>query len=263
MRALFLAAVISVFGIETAAAQAGDDALARARQLYNERRFEAAVLAAEEGRRPERVDAVDLIIARAHLERYRESQSETDLTSARERLRRIVPQKLNDAERTEYLVGLGAQLYLEGRAGAAAQVFDTVFEAAQLLPAEGRERVLDWWASALDHEARPRADMDRQAIYLTIRDRMRRELGYNPGSAVASYWLSAAASGQGDHQGAWDAAVSGWVRAPLAPDGGMALRRDLDRLVQQLIVPLRARALASSPDSLIAEWDEFKVRWAR
>lgn len=242
---------------------AADDPLFRARQLYNERRFEAAVLAAEEARTPERADVVDLIAARAYLERFRESASETDLALARERLRRISPNRLDDAERTEYLVGLGEELYLEGSAGAAASIFGTVFESNGALSAPARERVLDWWASALDHEARPRADLDRQPLYQDIRDRMRDELARNPASTVASYWLAAAASGQGDHQAAWDAALAGWVRAPLADDHGTALRDELDRLVQRMIVPQRARALALSPESLQMEWDVFKARWQR
>jgi hypothetical protein len=92
---------------------------------------------------------------------------------------------------------------------------------------------------------------------------MRDELGLNPGSAAASYWLSAAALGQGDHQAAWDAALAGWVRAPLAEDHGAALRGELDRLVQRLIVPQRARALAQPPELFQQEWDDFKARWQK
>ena len=88
-------------------ALAADDPLARARQLYNDRRFELAVQAAEEARTPERSDSVDLIVARASLERFRESASDSDLTTARERLRRLNPERLNTGERTEYLIGLG------------------------------------------------------------------------------------------------------------------------------------------------------------
>ena len=62
----------------------------------------------------------------------------------------------------EFLVGLGEELYLEGSAGAAANLFDTVFDTTGLMTDASRERVLDWWASALDHEARPRSDIDRQ-----------------------------------------------------------------------------------------------------
>jgi hypothetical protein len=92
---------------------------------------------------------------------------------------------------------------------------------------------------------------------------MRAELGVNPASATAGYWLSAAARGQGDLQAAWDAAQAAWVRAPLAPDHGAAVRGDLDTLVQRAIVPERARALAQPPDAMRQEWENFKARWER
>ena len=45
------------------------DALTRARTLYNQRQFEAAIAAAEQARQaPARVDSADLIAARAYLE---------------------------------------------------------------------------------------------------------------------------------------------------------------------------------------------------
>src|SRR6188768_2224469 len=88
------------------AAVADDDPLVRARLLYNERKFEAAVSAAEQARLiPARADAADLVAARAYLERYRDSAASDDLTNARERLRRIVPAKFEPRERVEYIVG--------------------------------------------------------------------------------------------------------------------------------------------------------------
>ena len=43
-------------------------------------------------------------------------------------------------------------------------VFDSVLlEPTTLLTGDARERVLDWWASALDREARPRPEIERQA----------------------------------------------------------------------------------------------------
>jgi hypothetical protein len=238
------------------------DALARARQLYNERRFDDAMLAADEARNAQNAHSVDLVVARAYLERFRESDQSDHLTLARERLRRISPERLNGSEQIEFLVGLGEELYLEGSAGAAADLFDTVFDIAWL-PDASRERLLDWWASALDHEARPRSEIDRQPIYQRIRDRMRGELGKKPASTVASYWLSAAAAGQGDHQTAWDSAMAGWVRAPLAADRGASLRGELDQLVMRQIVPQRARALAQAPNAVQQQWDDFKERWAK
>lgn len=239
------------------------DPLARARLLYNQRQFEAAVAAAEEGRRaPERADSADLVAARAYLERYRESAASDDLTNARDRLRRINPERLGPRERVELIIGFGEALYFDDSSGAAAGVFESVLAGAGLSP-DARERVLDWWASSLDRDARPRSGLDRQIVYQKIRDRMQLELGANPANAAASYWLSAAAWGQGDHQAAWDAAQAGWVRAPLTSDRGAALRGDLDRLVQRAIIPERARALAQTQANLQAEWEQFKEKWKR
>lgn len=254
---------MAVVGAVAWPAGAADDSLARARQLYNQRRFEAAIAAAEEARTPDRTDSVDLIGARALLERYRESSSDADLTGARERLRRVNPDRLTVTEQIEYLVGLGEHLYLAGAPGAAAAVFDNVLATSPALASAARDRVLDWWANAVDRDARPRAELDRQPIYQRLRERMRDELAMNPTSAVAPYWLSAAASGQGDHRAAWDAALAGWVRAPMNDDHGAELRAELDRLVRRLIIPQRARALGQPPESLEQEWDEFTVRWAR
>jgi hypothetical protein len=238
------------------------DPLVRARTLYNQRQFDAAIMAADDGGAvPERADSADLIAARSYLERFRESGEPADLTNARERLRRIDAARLRTLERTELVVGLAETLFFDGTAGAAADVFDSVLVRREVLDAESRERALDWWASAVDTEARPRPDIERQALYQRIRDRMREELGANPASATASYWLSAAARGQGDLQAAWEAAEAGWVRAPLANDRGAALRGDLDRLVQVAIAPERARALAEPAEMVLAEWEQFKEKW--
>ena len=240
------------------------DPLARARLLYNDRQFDAAIAAAEEGRHvPERADSADLIAARAYLERFRSSAVRDDLTRARYRLSRINPGRLSARERTELIIGLGEALFFDESSGAAAGVFESVLAGGDRLAADARERVLDWWASALDRDVRPRSDFERQAVYQKIRDRMQLEIGANPGSSAASYWLSAAAWGQGDHQAAWDAAQAGWVRAPMTSDHGAALRGDLDRLVQRGIIPERAGALAQSPDNLQQEWDQFKERWKK
>ena len=137
-------------------------------------------------------------------------------------------------------------------------MFDSVLAQREDLCRTPRERVLDWWASALDREVRPRPEIERQDVYRKVRERMRAELGANPASAVASYWLAAAARAQGDLQAAWDAAQAGWVRAPLASDRGAALRGDLDRLVQRAIAPDRAKALAQPPDAVLLDWESSR-----
>ena len=260
-----LVALVALLLALPGAVRAADDRspLARARQLYNMRDFDAAIVAADEARKaPERADSADLIAARALLERFRASAVPDDLEQARQRLRRLAPERLADRERLEYVIGLGEALYLDQSPGAAAAVFDSVLASdASLL--DGRDLVLDWWASAVEEDARPRTEFERQALYQTVRARMREELASRPASATAAYWAIAAARGQGDLQGAWDAAQAGWVRAPLAPDHGAALRGDIDRLVQRAIIPERARAIGQPAESIRDAWEAFKERWNR
>jgi hypothetical protein len=142
-------------------------------------------------------------------------------------------------------------------------MFDSVLTGRDLLAGEARDRILDWWASALDREAHTRSDIERQPIYQRIRSRMEDELSVHPDSIAAPYWIAAAARAQGDIQGAWNAAQAAWVRAPLTIDRGDALREDLDRLVLRGIVPDRAKATAQPPDTLRAQWEQFKERWKR
>ena len=261
-RMMRLAVLILAAAASVRPAHGADDPLARARQLYNERNFAEAVQLAEQARLTSaRADASDLVAARAYLELYRESAASDDLTNARDRLRRLDPQKFGPRERAEYVVGLGETLFFDNAFGAAATVFDAALQSRDALTGEARERVLDWWATAIDREAKPRSEMERQGVYQRIRNRMDAELATHPNSSVAVYWNAAAARSQGDHQAAWDAAQAGWVRARLASDKGDALRADLDRLVLRAIVPDRARATAQPPDMLRAEWERFKESW--
>jgi hypothetical protein len=244
--------------------RAADDPLTRARLLYNQRQFQEAVTAADQARlTPAHADLADLVAARAYLERFRESAAADDLTQAHERLRRLDPLRFPPRERVEYIVGLGEALFFDGSFGAAAAVFDSALLGGEVMTRDARERVLDWWATAVDREAKPRPDIERQAIYQRIRTRMRDEIATHPTNGMAAYWLAASAQAQGDLQAAWDAAQAGWVRAPLASDRGAALRADLDRLVLRAIVPDRAKILGQPADSLRVQWEEFKERWAR
>ncbi|HEY2152268.1 MAG TPA: hypothetical protein VGH34_15775 [Vicinamibacterales bacterium] len=265
MRRLLTAFVLlTALAAPAAASRAPDDPLARARLLYNQHDFQGAIAAAEQARvLPGRADAADLVAARAYLESYRQSLTATDLDGARERLRRLDPLRLAANEREEYVVGLGETLFFDGAFGAAANVFDGVIKNGTTLAGVPRERVLDWWASAIDREAKPRPDIERQSRYQAIRTRMEQELATHPGSGAAAYWLANAARLQGDLSAAWDAAQAGWVRAPLGNDHGVALRGDIDRLVVDAIVPDRAKALAQTPETIRQEWEQFKEMWQK
>jgi hypothetical protein len=246
----------------TVAAADRADALSTARGLYNARQFEAAITAAAEAHSVAALaDSADLIAARSYLERFRETESPDDLDSGRDRLRRLDPRRLTPRERVEYLVGLGEALYFEESYGAAAATFASAIARSDL-GADGSDRVLDWWATAVDEEARQRPDIERQQIYQRLRERMQRELERRE-SATAAYWVAASARAQGDLQAAWDAALAAWVRATLAADGGRALRDDIDALMERAIVPERAKVTAQPPETLKAEWEAFKERWTR
>lgn len=254
-----------IIGVAARAGAADDRALlAHARTLYNSGDYDGAIVAADEARRITTLsDSADLIAARALLERYRATASVDDLSHARDRLRRLVPDLFIDRERLEFVVGLGEALFFDDSAGAAAAVFESVLEATGAPLVDGRDLVLDWWASAVDYDARPRSEFERQALYDRVRMRMRLELAQHPTSATAAYWSVAAARGQGDYSGAWSTAQAGWVRAAMASDHGAALRGDIDRLVLRAVIPERARATGQSPEMLRAEWEAFKERWNR
>ena len=240
------------------------DALARARVLYNQGQFDAALVAAEEaGRVADRAASADLIAARTYLERYRLSENDEDLDAARMRLRAVDPALFTPLERVEYLVGLGQTLFFDRAAGAAAVLFESVLLGQEYLQQTARERVLDWWASALDQEAKSRPPIERQSVYQRIRDRMADELSLRPGNGAAAYWAAAAARGQGDFLAATDAVQAAWVRSALAGERAVKLREDLEELMQKAIIPERARVVAQPPEALAADWELFKERWAK
>jgi hypothetical protein len=248
-----------------APARAADDraVLAHARALYNSGDYDGAIAVADDARRvPTQADSADLIVARALLERFRTTAAPDDLAQARDRLRRLSPDLFADRERLEFVVGLGEALFLDDAPGAAAAIFESVLETTTVPLVDGRDLVLDWWATAVDHDARPRTEFERQAMYEHVRVRMRAEIAQHPTSATAAYWAIAAARGQGDYAGAWAAAQAGWVRAVMATDRGAALRGDIDRLVLRAVIPERARATGQSPDTLRSDWEAFKERWS-
>lgn len=245
------------------------DTLARARTAYNGGQYDAAIAAALEARKsPALASAASLVLARAYLERYRTSANSSDLASAREALGTIRAGDLDARSRLELVIGLGQSLYLDDEFGPAAELFGSALETRAVLEPSARERLLDWWATAMDRLAQVRDWSDRDPIYSRMASRMEGALGNDPMSPSASYWLVAGARGAGDLDRAWDAAIAAWVRAPYAPDGGDALRSDLDRLVVQALIPERARLRAGTGDAapeaarLRDEWEGIKRKFA-
>jgi hypothetical protein len=239
--------------------------LADARRLYNQTRYEDAIKAAVAAQSdPAASDEASLIIARANLERYRQSYDATHLTSARESLKAIHTARLAPRSRAEYIVGLGEWLFLDDRYGAAAELFDAALGHS---PDAGRDRVLDWWATAMDRYAQV-TPQRRTEIYQRIVDRMQEELRERPESNAGGYWLPAAARSMGDLDRAWQSAIAAWLRVRVAADQGAALHPDLDRLVETAIIPERAREIAGpehdpkdAADVMLEEWAQLKTEW--
>jgi hypothetical protein len=222
---------------------------------------------------PSLAGAARVIGARAELERFRQTGDQADLDTAREALKAVDVATLSPRDQVEFAIGLGVSLYLDDRYpfddrySAAAEQFDLALGRSDLLDDASRDRLFEWWALSVDHQAQLDPASDRRPAYERIVARAERELARSPGAASASYWLAAGARGVDDLPRAWGAAVAGWVRAGSTGERGEALREDLERLIVQVILPERARQLAAGGDaratlsSLLVQWEQIKERW--
>jgi hypothetical protein len=256
-----------VLVLASSIAAAAPDPLTLARRYYNLGQFDQALVAARQAAaNPATVSSARLVIGRIHLERYRQAETSGELDSARNELRAIDPRALDARERIELQIGLAALLYYEERYGPAAELLAPIVEASATLAPDAHIRALDWWATALDRQAQAQPPSERGLVYFRIAERMEAELRRDSASTPANYWLAAAARAAGDLDRAWSAASAAWIRATLAPDRGVALRADLDKLVTQAIIPdkaarLPARERKQAQATLLAEWEAFKKIW--
>lgn len=244
------------------------DPLGEARRLYNSGQYEAAEREARLAlANPGTANGARVVLGRAQLERYRQTDAPADLSDARASLRDVDPRTLDARERVELTLGFAQTLFLEDRFAAAAEIFATVVEAARSLGSAAHARVLDWWATSLDRHAQLQRVPAREPVYRQIHERMQAELTQNPGSAPANYWAVASVRGRGDVDAAWSAAMAAWVRAGLGPDRGAAVRSDLDRMVIDGIIPDRIARLdlkdpAPATAGMVSEWELFKSNWS-
>jgi hypothetical protein len=260
-----VAALVACVSVDIAQA-AEPPALAKARTLYNTGNYEGAIDAAAVSRRQAGwADASALVIGRSHIERYRQSADPKDLAAAREALGTVHLAALAPRDQVDLIIGLGLSLYLVEKFGESTFLFDNALTHASLLSVKDRRMLLDWWATAIDKEAQTRQGDRRRALFEQIAVRMQDELKQDPGSAVANYWRAVAARGAGDLEGAWDAAVAGWVVSTLSPETTESLRADLEKLVQQALIPERSRLSGRDSQealaSLRAEWELVKQQW--
>lgn len=244
------------------------DLLSRAKQLYNGALYEDAIATARDAARtPELASAAQLVAARALLEQFRATGDDDDKQQARDALKQVRAADLAEDDRVELTIALGESLYFDGQAGAAAEQFEIALAHADRKAAVRRERLLDWWATALDRQSQSAAESVARTLQTRIVRRMEEELRVDMGATVASYWLAAAARSSGDIERAWDAAIAGWVRVSQLGPRGSTARGELDALVTRAIIPDRARTISpGSPDAAAAtmrsQWDALKKAWS-
>ena len=260
-----LSAALMLVSASAVTAQRAD--LGRARTLYNQRQFDAAIEAAAVAQKtPLTADAATVVLARAHLERYRERANPEDLSAARTALGTVRVVNLDARDNIDFLMALGEALFFEDDCGAAAILFESGIDAAVAQGAPTAESMLEWWGSAMERYADGLEREPRVASFSRLRDRMTRELSRNPASAAAAYWIVVGTRGAGEPIEAWEAAIAGWVRARLAGPYSARLRADLDKLVLEGIIPDRVRAVApdrrtQTESDLKTEWTVVKERW--
>jgi hypothetical protein len=265
-RRITMLTMVVALTVAGAARAAEPPALAKARNLYNDGNYEGAIDAAAVSRRQAGwADASALVIGRSHIERYRQRNDPKDLSAAREALMTVRLSTLMPRDQVDLIIGLGLSLYHGEVFGAAANLFDTGLTRGTMLPPRDRRQLLDWWATSLDRQAQAGPADRRRGVFERIAARMDEELKQDPGSAVALYWRAVASRGAGDLQGAWDAAIAGWVESTLEPETTDSLRADIERLVQQALIPERSRLMARDPQEAVstlrAEWDLVKQQW--
>jgi hypothetical protein len=265
------AGALAVLLMYTAPAAAQND-LERARAFYNAGHFDESLAAADVAKNKSAVaPSATLIAARARLERYRQKNDPADLAAARADLVSLNPRNLAPQEVIEWQIGLGTVLFLDGQPGPAAEMFTTVLPSARarLVPVE-LDKLLEWWASTLARVAESQTGTARKEAYVAMLAAVRAELERDPLSRPMAYWSVVAARGTGDLDGAWNAAVTGWIRAGSQPEG-KPLRSDLDRFVTQTLIPERAqsrtvqrldaKATQAEIASMTEEWRALSEHW--
>jgi hypothetical protein len=246
--------------------------LERARAFYNAGQFEESIAAATAAKsRPAAAASATLIAARARLERFRRSKDPQDLIAARADLISLNPGGLAPQEAIEWQIGLGTALFLDDQPGPAAEMFKTVLPTArERLPAIEFEKLLEWWASTMSRVAEVLSGSARKDAYMAMHSALRDELDRNPLSRPATYWSVVATRGTGDLEGAWNAAIAGWVRAGNHPNAN-SLRVDMERFVTQTLIPERAQsrtgqrldagATTGAIASMTEAWRAVTGRW--
>lgn len=247
--------------------------LARARTAFNQGQMDQAIAAAVEARKVPALQATSsVVLGRAYVERYLQKSDAADLMAAHDVFSALNPERLAGADRGDFTIGLGLTVFFEGRPGAAAELLEVALTGSTpaATTVRAREKLFDWWATAVDRAAQLTPDAGRRRFYERIVERSEAELARDPYSAAAGYWLAAGARGASELDRAWHAAIAAWIRAKVdsarGNDKTTDARADIDMLVTTAIIPERARALDPHAalaliSAMRAEWEQIKTSW--
>jgi len=238
-----------------------------ARHLYNQGRYDQALTAADRLRAVAATANLGALIAgRARIERFRTSGDEADVQAARQALAAVKPSRLVARDQTDYLVGLGELQYLDDTFDVAAELFEVALDRIGDANPRDFNRVFDWWAASLDRHARSSDASARDLAYARLRDRSLIERARRASAVSVSYWLVVALRSLGELDRAWAVARTAWITAALDDDQGPPLRADLDRLVNEALIPERVREMGGSDRdrernaaALHAAWETMKA----
>ena len=240
----------------------------RRARSYNQRQFDGAIEAATAAQKmPATADAATVVLARAHLERYRERANPDDLSAARVALGTVRVSNLDTRDHVDFLMALGEALFFEDDYGAAATLFESGIDRAIAQGSETGEAMLEWWGSAVERHADALERDGRINAFRRLRDRMARELARNPGSAAAAYFLVVAHA-----EAAANRSRPGMPRSPAGSARGWPAR-DRRRCAPistswcwKASFPIACSAMpadrrAQAESDLRAEWAVVKERW--
>ena len=154
------------------------DALAEARRLYNAGKYDLGGRCGARSDDPRRHGRRRPRRARADSARAVPAARAIPRTSSRRASRCAPPTPVRciTANASNCSIGQAEVLYLDDRFGAAAELFEATLDRSMVLGPVAHERVLDWWATALDRHAQSRPVEERPAIYARILERMSAEL---------------------------------------------------------------------------------------
>jgi hypothetical protein len=180
------ACLLACSGLTEAASRVND-----ARKLYNQELYELAIRAATEARQAgDAVDEASLIFApRPSRTLPPDPRRAQPQRGAVRRCAPSMPRSCRRGRRRSSHSPWANTCFWPTSSVRPAELFDSTSARVDDLGPAARDRVLDWWATAMDREAQEDS-AHRAGLYQRIIERMEDELRQQPGSTAAGYWLA-------------------------------------------------------------------------